>query len=235
MNLRIGLFIVALLFAGIYLPAQNPCIQHYTTADGLPSNTVYYVFQDSKKFIWFATDAGVARYDGFHFDYFTKKDGLGSNEVVRIQEDSFGRIWFFNLNGTINFYWHNTIFNESNAPYLESLKSKEFFRRFFEDTDKTLYFYYNNLRNIVLLDTQNIIKRYLMPSIMVDDTLSKDSVEWMVIRYISKSETGDLILWTQAGIFKVKHLSDVPEPISSGFAIKDVFPNRNETSFLLGS
>lgn len=234
MNLRIYLILILFIFAGLNLPAQNPFIQHFTTADGLPSNTVYYVFQDSRNFIWFATDAGVARYDGSHFDYFQKKDGLSSNEVVRIQEDSFGRIWFFNLNGTINFFHHNTIFNSTNAPYLDSLKSKEFFRRFFQDEDKILYFYYNNQGDIVALDTQNRIKRYRIPSILVYDPISKDSVEWMVIRNISKAETGEFILWTQAGIFKFRNLSDAPTLISQGLNIKDVFPAKKNNSYAVG-
>jgi ligand-binding sensor domain-containing protein len=69
---------------------QNPYIRHYTTADGLPSNTVYQIFQDSKKFIWFTTDAGVVKFDGSTFVNYRKKDGLSSNDVVRIKEDSIG-------------------------------------------------------------------------------------------------------------------------------------------------
>ena len=235
MNLRIGLIIVAFLFAGIYLPAQNPCIRHYTTADGLPSNTVYYVFQDSKRFIWFATDAGVARYDGSHFDYYKKRDGLSSNEVVRIQEDSFGRIWFFNLNGTINFIWHNTIFNEFNAPFLDSLKSKEFFRRFFQDEDKILYFYYNHQRDIIALDSQNNITKNKIPSVIHYDIISRDSIDCMVIRNISKAETGDFILWTQAGIFKLKNFNESPALVSKELLITNVFPGNNQINYVVGT
>lgn len=234
MNLRVDLILILFIFAGLNLPAQNPFIQHFTTADGLPSNTVYHVFQDSRHFIWFATDAGVARYDGSHFDYYQKKDGLSSNEVVRIQEDSFGRIWFFNLNGTINFFHHNTIFNSTNTPYLDSLKSKEFFRRFFQDEDKILYFYYNYKRDIVALDTQNRIKRYRIPSILYYDPLMKDSTEAMVIRNISKAETGEFILWTAAGIFRMKNLFESSTLIPHGFVITDVFPAKNQTSYLTG-
>jgi ligand-binding sensor domain-containing protein len=45
--------------AHIPVRGQNPYIKHYTVNDGLPSNKVYNVFQDSRKFIWFATDAGA--------------------------------------------------------------------------------------------------------------------------------------------------------------------------------
>jgi ligand-binding sensor domain-containing protein len=98
---------ITLLPASLNLTAQNPYIHQYTTNDGLPSNTVYYVYQDSKKFIWFATDAGVARFDGTTFTNYRKKDGLISNKVIRIKEDSYGRVWFFNYDGSLNYFYHN--------------------------------------------------------------------------------------------------------------------------------
>ncbi|MBL0135873.1 MAG: hypothetical protein IPP79_18805 [Chitinophagaceae bacterium] len=51
----------------IRISAQNPYIRHYTMSEGLPSNTVYQIYQDSHKFLWFTTDAGVSRYDGTNF------------------------------------------------------------------------------------------------------------------------------------------------------------------------
>jgi len=67
---------------------------NFTTKDGLPSNEVYCVFQDSKGFIWVGTDRGVARFDGYEFVVFTAEDGLTDNVVFRIAEDSSGNIWF---------------------------------------------------------------------------------------------------------------------------------------------
>jgi len=124
---------MVLLIVGQLLPAQNPYIQNYTTNDGLPSNTVYPIIQDRNNFIWFGTDAGVARYDGTEFTCFSKKDGLNSNEIIVIKEDSQGRIWFFNLGGSMNYFYQNKIFNPQNAPFLDSLQSRFFFRDFSED------------------------------------------------------------------------------------------------------
>ena len=125
MRKHLFVLVLALLPASFRVTAQNPYIQHYTTSDGLSSNSVYYVYQDSKKFIWFATDAGVVRYDGTTFTNFRKKDGLSSNEVIRIKEDSFGRIWFINLNGRLDFFFRNRIFNETDFPVLKSIKNKK--------------------------------------------------------------------------------------------------------------
>lgn len=66
-----------------YLNLQNPYIHHYTSFDGLPCNMIYDVFQDSQKFIWFATDAGAVRYDGSSFITFTMKEGLNTGKITR--------------------------------------------------------------------------------------------------------------------------------------------------------
>jgi len=165
-----------LLLAGLNLSAQNPYVSKYTTHDGLPSNTVYQVYKDSKMFLWFATDAGVARYDGATYIYFRKKDGLSCNDVVRIKEDSFGRIWFFNLNATLNYFHNNKIYNGTNTPFLDSLQSKEFFRDFFEDKDKTIYFYYNHQRDIFSLDSNNKVKKYKLPSILTTNKITSEKI-----------------------------------------------------------
>lgn len=44
---------------------------HYTTENGLPSNCVRDVVQDSDGFMWFATDGGVVRFDGISTKVFT--------------------------------------------------------------------------------------------------------------------------------------------------------------------
>jgi hypothetical protein len=203
-------FLILLILAGAYLPAQNPYIRHYTTTDGLPSNAVYQVYQDSHKFIWFATEEGVARYDGSQFTYFRKQDGLSSNDVVRIKEDTQGRIWFFNMNAALNFYKDGVIYNEKNAPYLDSLRSKEFFRDFFEDDDKTLYFYYNYQREIYSLDAGNNITKYYLPSNLINNAMYPESYEGMVIRYLNKDTSGKFILWTIAGLYVMDSLKANP-------------------------
>jgi signal transduction histidine kinase/ligand-binding sensor domain-containing protein len=69
--------------------------------------------------MWFATESGVTRYDGYYFDRFTVKDGLPDNEVLNIFEDSSGRIWFLTLNGRLSFYHNGVIHNQSTDPWLQ--------------------------------------------------------------------------------------------------------------------
>ncbi len=65
----------------------------FTVNDGLPSNYVYRCIEDDKGFLWVATDAGVARFDGKHFQVFTNRDGLPDNDVLAVTKEKNGRIW----------------------------------------------------------------------------------------------------------------------------------------------
>ena len=77
---------------------------NFTTKDGLPSNEVYAVFQDSKGYIWIGTDKGVAKYDGYTFKIFTTEDGLTDNTIFDFAEDSKGNIWATTFNMTLSYY-----------------------------------------------------------------------------------------------------------------------------------
>ena len=103
------------LWAGGLL-AQDPPYKAFTTDDGLPSNTVYDALQDRDGFMWFATDAGVCRFDGSRCERFTTDDGLTDHEVFGLFEDSHGRIWFLTMNGRPCYFHGGRIYNGSNHP-----------------------------------------------------------------------------------------------------------------------
>ena len=47
-----------------------------TQTDGLVSNNVLAIFEDSRGNMWFGTTKGLTRYDGESFQTFTTEDGL---------------------------------------------------------------------------------------------------------------------------------------------------------------
>jgi len=87
----------------------NSRYHHYTTEDGLPSSTLYYVHQDVKGYIWFTSDAGVTRFDGYDFKNFTHNDGLPDNEILKLFEDSKGRIWLKAMRTEISYVYNDSI------------------------------------------------------------------------------------------------------------------------------
>ncbi|MBI4854062.1 MAG: GAF domain-containing protein [Acidobacteria bacterium] len=71
----------------------------YNTSSGLPNNAIYYILQDSKGYMWFATNDGVSRYDGIKYQSFSIEQGLADNSVRAILEDKSGNIWFSTRGG----------------------------------------------------------------------------------------------------------------------------------------
>jgi ligand-binding sensor domain-containing protein/anti-sigma regulatory factor (Ser/Thr protein kinase) len=86
----LALFISLLAFTG---KAQQSKYTAFTVRDGLPSNNIYRCVEDNKGFLWVATDAGIARFDGKRFQVFTTRDGLPDNEVLSVIKEANGRIW----------------------------------------------------------------------------------------------------------------------------------------------
>lgn len=89
---------IPLLLLGSHLTAQNIILSELPTRDQLPSGQIYSVFEDSEGYMWYGTEEGLCRDDGytikiFRSDFHTP-DLIKSNTVTCITEDKKRRIWF---------------------------------------------------------------------------------------------------------------------------------------------
>ena len=87
-----------LLLCTSFVVAQNPYAINIDKSSGLPSNSVFDVFQDSKGYMWFGTGKGLCRYDGNNFKTFSANFQT-SKSGTNITEDMYGRIWYTNFDG----------------------------------------------------------------------------------------------------------------------------------------
>jgi hypothetical protein len=115
-----------------FLHAQELRYQfkNYTPSDGLPSSEVHKVLQDFRHYMWFATDHGICRYNGYRFETFNLPD----NSILGLFEDYKKRIWAWSFSGQLFFFengkfeeykWNSKIVNAIkpgviNAIYLDS-------------------------------------------------------------------------------------------------------------------
>ena len=113
-----------LFFQSISSPAQFEPVKNFSVKDGLPSGIVYDCLQDKQGFMWFATAAGLARFDGSNFKVFTTEDGLTNNEVLQVALDPDGSIWIFPFGTTACIYDPGTqkFYNEKNYSELQKIK-----------------------------------------------------------------------------------------------------------------
>ena len=80
--------------------ANNPTDLHLdciSSDDGLSHNTVLCVLQDRRGFMWFGTQQGLNRYDGYRFQVFrhteTGPASLSHDHIWALQEDEAGVLW----------------------------------------------------------------------------------------------------------------------------------------------
>src|SRR4029450_12610010 len=64
---------------------------------GLSQNTVQVILQDATGFLWFGTDEGLNRYDGYVVRIFkhdpSRPGSLPDNTITALLEDQAGRLW----------------------------------------------------------------------------------------------------------------------------------------------
>jgi signal transduction histidine kinase/ligand-binding sensor domain-containing protein len=102
--------------AGNPLPSQhtfadNLKFQRISREQGLSQNTVQCIVQDSLGFMWFCTEDGLNRYNGYEFTVYRHDpddpDSLGPGELVWLHEDHAGMLWIWKYRGSLDRYDRN--------------------------------------------------------------------------------------------------------------------------------
>ncbi len=82
----LGLACLSSLLGVISTRSQVMPYHYYTTRDGLPSNQINALYQDSRGVIWIGTSNGIAVFDGISFARYSTLDGLPNNYIMDIVE-----------------------------------------------------------------------------------------------------------------------------------------------------
>ena len=110
MNRRfITLICLISIILSLPVSAQKPDIkfQKRSLKDGLSQSTVYSILQDSRGLMWFGTQDGLNKYDGYHFTVYrhdpSDAHSLSHNEIFALYEDNTGTLWIGTSNGLNRF------------------------------------------------------------------------------------------------------------------------------------
>jgi ligand-binding sensor domain-containing protein len=81
-------------------------ITHWTTDDGLPTNTLIFLNQDKDGYLWIGSYDGLIRFDGSQFINYSKEStpNLSSFHARSLEEDSKGNLWIGTGNGLVKHY-----------------------------------------------------------------------------------------------------------------------------------
>ena len=84
--------------------SQNIPFESYSVRDGLLSNGIHAIFQDSQGYLWIGTRDGLSVFDGWTFTNYTTIDGLPTGSIRQILEDraaSHKTVWILTSAGEV--------------------------------------------------------------------------------------------------------------------------------------
>lgn len=165
-----------------------------TTEDGLANNSVRYLFQDSKGFVWMATLDGLSRYDGHSFTNFRPGMGdqrfLTDHHVKNITEDRNGFLWLSTSPETFSCY---DLKRDCFVDYTGCGEYKQTYNRIVETSKGIIWLWHhkNGCRQIMYKAGGFVSQAYTQ----TNGRLLSDSVN-----YIHEDSQGDIWICTQAGV-----------------------------------
>ena len=71
--------LVAPLIRVPVIDGERVSVRRITTSDGLSQTLVTQILQDDRGFIWFGTQYGLNRYDGYEFKVFVHNAGVANS------------------------------------------------------------------------------------------------------------------------------------------------------------
>ncbi|MEK7728166.1 MAG: two-component regulator propeller domain-containing protein, partial [candidate division KSB1 bacterium] len=123
---------------------------HYADAQGLSQNTVLCALQDRRGFMWFGTQDGLNRFDGYTFSVFKhdpdNANSLSENWIWSIYEDRHGYLWIATFGGGANRFdpQTETFTAYRHAPQDSTSLSHDTVWGFYENAAGELYVAANN-------------------------------------------------------------------------------------------
>ncbi|MBL8152129.1 MAG: histidine kinase, partial [Blastocatellia bacterium] len=145
-SIIILMLVYVLLFPLINATAQNIIqFEHLSIEQGLSQSTVTSIVEDHLGFIWFGTEEGLNKYDGYGFTVYKPKlqnrDSLLGKNITSLLHDSTKTLWVGTRNGGISKYDYKTdtfttFYKESNNP--KTISSSSVFQ-VYEDRTGTIW------------------------------------------------------------------------------------------------
>ena len=141
LNLK-ELVLCILLFLNFLSFAQKRTFEHikYGTREGIPSTETYEILQDKRGNIWFSTDAGVSRFNGYEFENFNTNHGLTDNTVFHMYEDFKGRIWFLTYSSQLCYFEKGKFYPFKYNYKLKNIATSQYIKSISIDSNETLTF-----------------------------------------------------------------------------------------------
>ncbi len=201
------MFLILVLYANV-ISGQIYNALNVTKEDGLSDSNVKTICVDHMGYVWFGTQHGLNRYDGFEMQTFyhdaNDNSSINDNRIREIYEDKGNRLWVVTQSG-VNYF----------NPELQSFSSLEIkntssYVRILHESDSTLWFYNSNTFYIHNKKTKAL---EVYPVLFQRDALA--NTNWEIQQACDFDSTYLLVSVTAQGLFLVDKNSKVLKPFYS--------------------
>ncbi len=195
------------LFPDFNSGGQDVKFDRLSFKDGLSQSSVMCILQDQRGFMWFCTEDGLDRYDGYEFKVYRHNPGnpnsISSNYITAIFEDHSGNLWVGTNGGGLNeFDWKTETFKHF-LPNLDNPNSLSNNRvlSIYEDHEHVLWVGTAGGLNRLIPETGEFTR--FVPQHDDPTSLSHSSV-----RAIYEDHTGALWIGTLGGLERFDRASN---------------------------
>ena len=153
--------LMGVLFFSCEMLSQTK-FENITLKDGLPSNRINDCAKDYFGFIWFATDAGICRYDGIRSTVFTSEANIGLTEDTfqHLYVKSKDEILFLSYSGQLYCYQYSKGCFVNYSIQKKELKNKSLTSIY---KDRNNWFWFSTSNGMIKTDSDiSLIKEYLL-------------------------------------------------------------------------
>ncbi len=163
MKIFILLLLISMSFLPGYTPAQELYFRHYTINDGLLSNEVHSIREDSSGLLWLATDRGLMQYDGYSFRELPVAGTHAIYPWFGIKRDPYNStIYFTGFNGDVALYKNGLLTLHPDNNMLKKIPIATGITSFSAKRD-SLWFSFDNENDIMLYTPDGNIFRESHP------------------------------------------------------------------------
>ena len=220
-------------FLSFYLSSVHASVEirsnKLTTGDGLANNSIRYMFQDSKGFMWMGTVNGLSYYDGNSFVSIYPDPNLpvslADPRIRNMEEDSNGFLWIATLSSLYSCYdlKHGRFVDFTGCGEYKQSYSKKIIA-----SDQSVWLWDNNngCRRVVYQDGQFSSQAYKKES----GNLSSDEVLFV---YESNDSPGHVWIGTRQGLWKY-HEGKLEAMDTQGESWEHIFSYGQYTCIITG-
>jgi ligand-binding sensor domain-containing protein/signal transduction histidine kinase len=224
--MKLGVLLLFLVLINTSILADTVRFKHYTRADNLSQNVINDIAQDAQGFLWFATQNGLNRFDGFSFDKVvvtneSNENALSANYIRSLYFQAPHFLWIgydtkgisrFNLkSGKIKNIDLSKPFDSHNANVIREIIA----------CDNNIWI--ASLAGITIVDKQNaIIKNQLF--LLQNNPLQS-------INTVFKNNQGHCLVGTANGLFEYEN--EVFKPLINDLHITSIY--QSDDTYWLGT